>query len=102
MTLRKAIAAERDRLALDRDKLSDDQTALAALVDERQRQQSSVEKDMEAEGARAIALSRQVDSLQGLIGKMEQDLEERRQGGRDRQPAGRAGHRQRQAQSGRR
>ena len=29
---------------------------------------------MEAEGARAIALSRQVDSLQGLIAKMEQDV----------------------------
>jgi septal ring factor EnvC (AmiA/AmiB activator) len=74
VTLRKAIATERDRLAQDRDKLRDDQTRLAALVDERQRQQSSIEKDMEAEGARAIALSRQVDSLQGLIGKMEQDL----------------------------
>jgi septal ring factor EnvC (AmiA/AmiB activator) len=74
MTLRKAIAMERDRLALDRDKLRDDQTRLAALVDERQRKQSAIEKDMEAEAARAIALSRQVDSLQGLIGKMEQDL----------------------------
>jgi len=74
VSLRKTIATERDRLALDRDKLRDDQTRLAALVDERQRQQSSVEKDMEAEGARAIALSRQVDSLQGLIGKMELDL----------------------------
>ena len=74
VTLRKTIAAERDRLAADRDKLRDDQTRLAALVDERQRQQSSIEKDMEAEGARAIALSRQVDSLQGLIGKLEQDL----------------------------
>jgi septal ring factor EnvC (AmiA/AmiB activator) len=74
VSLRKTIATERDRLALDRDKLRDDQIRLAALVDERQRQQSSVEKDMEAEGARAIALSRQVDSLQGLIGKMEQDL----------------------------
>jgi septal ring factor EnvC (AmiA/AmiB activator) len=29
---------------------------------------------MEAEGARAIALSRQADSLQGLIAKMEQDV----------------------------
>ncbi len=29
---------------------------------------------METESARAIALSRQVDSLQGLIAKMEQDL----------------------------
>ena len=74
MKLRKTIATERDRLATDRDKLGDDQTRLAALVDERQRQQSSVEKDMEAEGARAIALSKQVDSLQGLIAKMEQDL----------------------------
>ena len=74
VTLRKTIAAERDQLAADRDKLKDDQTRLAALVDERQRKQSAVEKDMEAEGARAVALSRQVDSLQGLISKMEQDL----------------------------
>jgi septal ring factor EnvC (AmiA/AmiB activator) len=74
VALRKAIATERDQLAGDRDKLKDDQTRMAALIDERQRKQSSVEKDMEAEGARAITLSRQVDSLQGLIGKMEQDL----------------------------
>ena len=74
VALRKNIATERDQLAVDRDKLQNDQTRLAALVDERQRQQSSIEKDMEAEGARAISLSRQVDSLQGLIAKMEQDL----------------------------
>jgi septal ring factor EnvC (AmiA/AmiB activator) len=74
VTLRKAIATERDRLAVDRDKLGDDEPRLAALVDERQRQQRSIEKDMEAEGARAVALSRQVDSLQGLIAKMEQEL----------------------------
>src|SRR5580700_10112442 len=74
VALRKTIATERDALAQDRDRLKDDQTRLAALVEERQRQQSSIEKDMEAEGARAISLSRQVDSLQGLIAKMEQDL----------------------------
>ena len=74
VSLRKVIAAERDQLATDRDKLRDDQTRLAALIDERQRKQSSIEKDIEAEGARAVALARQVDSLQGLIGKMEQDL----------------------------
>jgi septal ring factor EnvC (AmiA/AmiB activator) len=74
VTLRKTIATERDRLAADRDKLRNDQTRLAALVDERQRQQSSIEKDMEVESARAVALSRQVDSLQGLIAKMELDL----------------------------
>ena len=74
IAVRKVIATERDRLAVDRDKLRNDQIRLAALVDERQRQQSAFEKDMEAEGARAIALSRQADSLQGLIAKMEQDL----------------------------
>ena len=74
ISLRKSIGAERDRMAVDRDKLRDEQTRLASLVDERQRQQSNVEKDMAAEGARAITLSHQVDSLQGLIAKMEQDL----------------------------
>ncbi|WP_426438721.1 murein hydrolase activator EnvC family protein [Bradyrhizobium genosp. P] len=74
VALRKTISTERDALSHDRDKLKDDQTRLAALVDERQRQQSAAEKDMEAEGTRAIALSKQVDSLQGLIAKMEQDL----------------------------
>ncbi|MGA7070036.1 murein hydrolase activator EnvC family protein [Bradyrhizobium sp.] len=74
VALRKAIGSERDRLGADRDKLGDDQTRLAALVDERQRKQSGVEKDLEAESARAIVLSKQVDSLQGLIGKMEQDV----------------------------
>jgi murein hydrolase activator len=74
VNVRKAIGSERDRLAADRDKMRDDQARLAALIDERQRKQSGIEKDMEAEGARAIALSKQVDSLQGLIGKMEQDV----------------------------
>lgn len=74
VALRKTIATERDALGLDRDRLKDDQVRLAALVDERQRKQSAIEKDMEAEGARAITLSKQVDSLQGLIAKLEQDL----------------------------
>jgi septal ring factor EnvC (AmiA/AmiB activator) len=74
IALRKTIAAERDRLAADRDKLKTDQTRLTALTDERQGQQSAVERDMEAEGARAIALAKQADSLQGLIAKMEQDV----------------------------
>ena len=97
VTLRKTIATERDRLARDRDKLRDDQTRMAALVDERQRKQSAAEKDMEAEGARAIALSRQVDSLQGLIGKMEQDL---KSAAKAAATANLQGARDRQAQSG--
>jgi murein hydrolase activator len=74
VALRRQIATERDKLALDRDRLKDDQLRMSALIDERQRKQSAVEKDMEAEGARAVALSKQVDGLQGLIAKMEQDL----------------------------
>jgi len=74
IALRKTTATERDRLAADRDRLKTDQTRLAALVDERQRQQGAIEKDMEAESARAIALAKQADSLQGLIAKMEQDV----------------------------
>src|SRR5690242_18330952 len=74
VALRKQIATERDKLALDRDRLKDDQIRLSTLVEERQRKQAAIEKDMEAEGARAVALSKQVDSLQGLIAKMEQDL----------------------------
>lgn len=75
IALRKNIAAERDQLALDRDKNRNDQTRLTALVDERQRQQASREKDLDAENSRAIALSKQVGDLQGLIAKMEQDLQ---------------------------
>src|SRR5512138_74909 len=74
VALRRQIATERDKLALDRDRLKDDQLRMSTLIDERQRKQSAVEKDMEAEGARAVALSRQVDGLQGLIARMEQDL----------------------------
>ncbi|WP_291608200.1 peptidoglycan DD-metalloendopeptidase family protein [Bradyrhizobium sp.] len=74
VNLRKHIAGERDQLAADRDKIRGDQTRLAALVAERQRQQAAVEKDLEAESARAIALSKQVGDLQSLIAKMEQDL----------------------------
>ena len=72
--VRKTITGERDRLAADRDKLRTDQTKLAALIDERQRKQANIEKDIAAEGARAVALAQQVDNLQGLISRMEQDV----------------------------
>jgi septal ring factor EnvC (AmiA/AmiB activator) len=74
VTLRKTIAAERDQLALDRDKIKEDQTRLASLINERQKKQSAAEKDMEAESSHAIALASQVDSLQGLISKVELDV----------------------------
>ncbi|MGA7808883.1 murein hydrolase activator EnvC family protein, partial [Bradyrhizobium sp.] len=74
VTVRKSIAAEHDRLASDRDKLRDDQARLAALIDQRQHKQAAIEKDMETESGRAVALARQLDSLQGLISHMEQDV----------------------------
>jgi murein hydrolase activator len=74
VAVRKTITSERDRLAANRDQLKDNQTRLSALIDERQRQQAGVEKDMAAEGVRAVALARQVDNLQGLITKMELDV----------------------------
>lgn len=74
VSLRKNIAAERDRLAGDRDKLNDERTRLAALVQERQKNQADAEKDMEAERQRAVALSKQTETLQDLIAKMEQDV----------------------------
>ena len=74
VTVRKSITAQRDRLAADRDKLHNDQTRLAALVDERQKKQADIEKDIEAEGARAVALAKQAVDLQGLIVRMEQDV----------------------------
>jgi len=75
VTVRKTIAAERDQLATDRDGLRVDQTRLASLVEERQKQQSTAEQNMQAEAARALELSRKVDDLQSLIAKMEQDLQ---------------------------
>lgn len=74
VALRKNISEERDRLASDRDKLNDDRTRLAALVQERQKNQTDAEKDMEAERQRAVALSKQTENLQDLIAKMEQDV----------------------------
>lgn len=74
VSLRKNISDERDRLAVDRDKLKDDSTRLAALVQERQKKLGEVERDMDAERQRAIALSKQTEGLQDLIAKMEQDV----------------------------
>jgi murein hydrolase activator len=74
VNVRQTIATERDRLAADRDRLRSDQTRLSALIDERQRKQAGIERDIESETTRAMAFARQVDNLQGLISKMEQDV----------------------------
>jgi septal ring factor EnvC (AmiA/AmiB activator) len=74
VALRKTIAEEHDRLATAREGLKSDQVQLAALIEQRQRKQAVMEKDMEAEGARAVGFAKQIDDLQGLIAKMEQDV----------------------------
>jgi septal ring factor EnvC (AmiA/AmiB activator) len=74
IALRKNIAQERDRLAADRDRLNADRLRLAALVDERQKNQTDAERDMDTERQRAATLAKQAGSLQDLIAKMEQDL----------------------------
>lgn len=74
-TLRKNISEERDSLAADRDRLTSDRLHLAALIQERQKNQTDAERDMDAERKRATTLAQQVDSLQGLIAKMEQDVQ---------------------------
>ena len=74
VAVRKIIAEERDQLKSDRDRIDADRQRLAALVEARQRQQSAIERDMEAERQRAATLSKQAETLQGLIAKLEQDL----------------------------
>ena len=89
VALRKTSPRSGTRLAADRDRMKDDQIRLAALVDERQRQQSAIERDMEAErrpGGDTVPAGRQP------AGPDRQDgagPEKRGESGRGRQPAGR-------------
>ena len=72
--VRTDLREERQRLNTDRDNMTADQQRLAALIDERQRRQEAVEKDMDTERQRAVTLSRQADDLRDLIAKMEQEI----------------------------
>ena len=72
--VRKKIAAERDRLQGEVASLGKERTRLAALVAERQKQQTERESALEAERARARALAEKADNLEDLIAKLEQSL----------------------------
>jgi murein hydrolase activator len=72
---KKETAAERNQLADQLADLAATQKSVAALVEERQKQQAEVEQAITAERQRALALSRQVDNLKDLIGKLEQGLD---------------------------
>jgi len=75
LNVRKSIAAERDRLKGEVASLDGERTRMAALVEERQKQQTEREQALAAERARAADLARQVDNLKDLIGKLEQGLD---------------------------
>jgi len=73
--VKKDRAAERIQLAGQLEELASTQKSMAALIEERQRRQAEIEQAIAAERQRALALSRQVDNLKDLIGKLEQGLD---------------------------
>jgi septal ring factor EnvC (AmiA/AmiB activator) len=75
LDIRKNIAAERDRLKNEVVSLDGERARMAALVEERQKQQGEREQALAAERTRAAELARQVDNLKDLIGKLEQALD---------------------------
>jgi murein hydrolase activator len=74
VSVRKKIAAERDRLKSEVASLGAQRTRMTALVAERQKQQAEHEKALDAERARASQLAHQADNLKDLIAKLEQGL----------------------------
>jgi murein hydrolase activator len=66
-----AKAAEHSQLAAELADLAIMQKNMASLIDSRQARQSEVEQAITAERQRAATLSRQVDNLKDLIGKLE-------------------------------
>ena len=66
---------ERNQLAGQLAELADAQKSMAALIEDRQKRQGEIEQAITAERQRALTLSRQVDNLKDLIGKLEQGLD---------------------------
>ncbi|HSV23154.1 MAG TPA: peptidoglycan DD-metalloendopeptidase family protein, partial [Xanthobacteraceae bacterium] len=66
-----AKTAEHTELAAQLAELATMQKKMATLVEERQTRQSEIEQAITAERQRAATLSRQVDNLKDLIGKLE-------------------------------
>ena len=55
--------------------IANDRARMAALIEERQKQQAEREAALDAERARAADLARQADNLKDLIAKLEQGLD---------------------------
>jgi murein hydrolase activator len=74
--VKKEKAVERNVLAARLAELGSVQASMAALIEERQRQQAEVDQAIGSERQRALALGRQADNLKDLIGKLEQGLDD--------------------------
>jgi len=77
-----AKTAEHSQLAAELADLAIMQKTMASLIDERQTRQAEVEQAIAAERQRAATLSRQVDNLKDLIGKLEPATEGSKRPGR--------------------
>jgi septal ring factor EnvC (AmiA/AmiB activator) len=84
--LRKDIPAERDRLKREAAAMAAERTRMAALIDERQKQQSDREAALAAERARAVDLAKQAKSLQDLIAKLEEGADKADKAAREAAP----------------
>jgi septal ring factor EnvC (AmiA/AmiB activator) len=73
--LRASITSERATLSADLKTLSDDQRRMTLLIEERQKQQVESERALEQSRAHAGTLARQADTLQDLVTRLEQGLD---------------------------
>lgn len=73
--LRMSIAKERTTLSADLKTLSDNQRRMTLLIEERQKQQAESERALEQSRAQAGMLARQADTLQDLVTRLEQGLD---------------------------
>jgi septal ring factor EnvC (AmiA/AmiB activator) len=72
--IRNGIAAEKTRLTADLSALAEGRQRMSVLIEERKKKQAESEKALERERQNALALSRQVDGLTDLIGRLEQGI----------------------------
>jgi septal ring factor EnvC (AmiA/AmiB activator) len=73
--LRTDIAGERTKLTADLKSLSDDQTRMTLLIEERRKQQIDSEQALDQQRALAGVLAKQVDNLKDLVTRLEQGLD---------------------------
>jgi septal ring factor EnvC (AmiA/AmiB activator) len=73
--LRGDIANERSKLSDDLKTLAEDQKRMTLLVEERQKQQAESEKALEQSRNQAATLARQAESLNDLVARLEQGLD---------------------------